>query len=190
MSDAPDLAAGDFSSWLAQMQDAIRGERGSDVPCNGCTACCTSSQFIHVEPDETDTLAHVPAELLFPAPLLPRGHVLLGYDERGHCPMLIDNRCSIYEHPPRACRTYDCRIFPATGIELDDDEKRLIAERARRWRFDFPTAAGREEHDAVEAAAAFVTEHPDARQATPTQRAVRAIEIYADFLPRRGDQEL
>jgi Fe-S-cluster containining protein len=191
VNDAPDLAAGDFSSWLAQMQGAIRGERGSDVPCNGCTACCTSSQFIHVEPDETETLSHIPAELLFPAPRLPRGHVLLGYDERGHCPMLIDNRCSIYEHRPRACRTYDCRIFPATGIDLDGDEKRRIAEQARRWRFDFPTSAGREEHEAVRAAAAFVTEHPDARPTTATQRAVRAIEVHADFLPgRRGDQEL
>jgi hypothetical protein len=53
--------AGDFSSWLAGMQAAIRGERGSDVPCDGCTACCTSSQFIHVGPDETDTLARIPA---------------------------------------------------------------------------------------------------------------------------------
>ena len=38
----------------------------SDVPCNGCTACCRSSQFVHVGPDEADTLAHIPAELLFP----------------------------------------------------------------------------------------------------------------------------
>ena len=57
------------------MRAALRGERDSDVPCNGCTACCTSSQFVHIGPDETDTLAHIPAELLFPAPRLPRGHV-------------------------------------------------------------------------------------------------------------------
>ncbi len=87
-----DLPAGDFSSWMIEMQGAIRGEHGSDVPCDGCTACCTSSQFIHIGPDETDTLAHIPAELLFPAPGLPPGHVVLGYDERGHCPMLIDER--------------------------------------------------------------------------------------------------
>ena len=97
------------------------------MPCNGCTACCTSSQFVHIGPDETDTLAHIPAELLFPAPLRPRGHVLMGYDERGHCPMLIDNRCSIYEHRPQTCRTYDCRVFPAAGVELEDEDKVLIA---------------------------------------------------------------
>ncbi len=83
------------------MQRALRGDGGTDVPCGTCTACCTSSQFVHIEPDETDTLAHIPADVLFPAPLAPRGHVLLGYDERGHCPMLVDNACSIYEHRPR-----------------------------------------------------------------------------------------
>ncbi len=67
------LAAGDFSAWLGEMQAAIRGERASDVPCGTCTACCTSSQFIHIGPDESDTLAHIPGELLFPAPRLPAG---------------------------------------------------------------------------------------------------------------------
>ena len=124
--DDRDLAAGDFSPWIEGMHAAIRGERGSDVPCGGCTACCTSSQFVHIGPDETDTLSYIPAELLFPAPRLPAGHVVMGYDERGHCPMLIDNRCSIYEHRPQTCRTYDCRIFPATGTGLDGDDKAAV----------------------------------------------------------------
>ena len=170
MTDAP-LDAGDFASWLRDMQAAIRGERTADVPCDGCTACCTSAQFVHIEPDESDTLAHIPAHLLFPAPLRPRGHVLLGYDERGHCPMLVDNRCSIYEHRPRACRTYDCRVFPAAGI--DPDDKPLIARQARRWRFSLPTDADRAEHDAVRAAAAAL----GAREGTmsATERALRAV---------------
>jgi hypothetical protein len=180
---AGDLAAGDFSSWMSEMQLAIRGEGDAHVPCDGCTACCTSSQFIHIGPDEADTLAHVPAELLFPAPRLPHGHVLLGYDQRGHCPMLIDNRCSIYEHRPRTCRTYDCRIFPATGVQLDDDEKELIARQSRRWQFSFPTATDRSQRDAVRAAARFLREHPtawsaEAVPANATQRAVLAIEVH------------
>ena len=32
--------------------------------------------------------------------------------------MLVDGRCSIYEHRPRTCRTYDCRIFTATGLDV------------------------------------------------------------------------
>ena len=54
------------------MQAALRGERSADVPCGDCTRCCTSSQFIHIAPDEVETLAHIPVELLFPAPRLPR----------------------------------------------------------------------------------------------------------------------
>jgi Fe-S-cluster containining protein len=117
MADEGALAAGAFSAWLAGMRAALDGEADAVVPCAGCTACCTASQFVHIGPDETVTLAHIPPELLFPAPRLPRGHMVLGYDERGHCPMLVDGCCSIYEHRPRACRTYDCRIVPAAGVE-------------------------------------------------------------------------
>jgi Fe-S-cluster containining protein len=186
MDPQPDLAAGDFSSWMVEIQGAIRGERGSDVPCDGCTACCTSSQFVHIAPDETDTLAQVPAELLFPAPGLPRGHVLLGYDERGHCPMLVDGRCSIYEHRPRTCRTYDCRVFAATGVSIDDDDKVLIARRAERWEFSFPTRADRTQHDAVRAAARFLRDHGEqlAPTANTTQLAVTAIDVHDAFLRR------
>ena len=82
----------------------------------------------------------------------PTGHVVLGYDEQGRCPMLRDDGCSIYEHRPQACRTYDCRVFAATGVEVDDD-KALLADRVRRWRFDHPTAVDVQLHDVVRSAA-------------------------------------
>ena len=177
-SDGPELAAGAFSAWLEGMQGALRGDRASDVPCGGCTACCTASQFIHIGPDEADTLAHIPRALLFPAPGRPRGHVLLGYDERGHCPMLVDNTCSIYEHRPRACRTYDCRIFAATETALDDDKGR-IAERVGRWRFSYPTQADRDRRAAVNAATRQLREQGETN---PTEIAVRSIALHEDFL--------
>ena len=190
MTGDRDLPAGDFSTWLGEVQRSIRGERGSDVPCDGCTACCTASQFVHIGPDEADTLAHVPAELLFAAPRMPRGHLLLGYDERGHCPMLIDDRCSIYEHRPRTCRTYDCRVFPAAGLEPEGDDKVLIAERAQRWKFSYAGEEDRALHDAVRAAATYLPTHPDllpdgSAVATNTQLAVMAVEAHGVFL--RGD---
>jgi Fe-S-cluster containining protein len=173
---------------MTEIRGAIRKERGSDVPCGGCTACCTSSQFVHIEPDETDTLAHIPPDVLFPAPRLPRGHLVMGYDERGHCPMLIDNRCSIYEHRPRTCRTYDCRVFPAAGIEPDED-KALVARQVRRWRFSFPTEDDTSQHEAVRAAARFLDEHAsslpeDLAPPNRTQQAVLALEISDLFLRR------
>lgn len=164
MSD--ELDAGDFPSWLRDIRAALRGVRDAEVPCGSCTACCTSAQFVHIAPDEADTLAHVPAELLFPAPRMPKGHVLLGYDERGHCPMLVDGRCSIYEHRPRTCRTYDCRVFAAAGIEAD---KPSVAAQARRWRFrgdTGPLAAIRAAADSLEGRAA--------------QRAVEAVDTAPD----------
>ena len=172
MSDDGQLAAGGFSTWLEGIEAALRGAATSDVPCGTCTACCTSSQFVHIGPDETDTLAHIPADLLFPAPRLPRGHVLLGYDERGHCPMLVDGRCSIYAHRPLTCRTYDCRVFPATGIEPDDD-KPEIAARTRRWRFTYADDADRARHDALRAAAAG-----QERPLSATRHAVLTLEAF------------
>ena len=189
--DAGDpLPAGRFSTWLTEVRAAIDGTGTSDVPCGGCTACCTSAQFVHVGPDESAALARIPPALLFPAPGAPPGHVLLGYDGSGRCPMLVEGGCSIYEDRPRTCRTYDCRIFPATGLDLDDDgDKALIAARARRWRFAPPTAAEVHLRGAVQAAAAHLRDHPDAlagRGGRPstTQLAVLAVEVHEVFLRR------
>lgn len=187
VTEKRDLAAGDFSSWLDEVLGAVRGEHGSTVPCGTCSACCTSSQFIHIEPDEIDTLSQIPSELLFPAPRLPRGHVLLGYDERGHCPMLIDGTCSIYDHRPRTCRNYDCRIFPAAGIEPDEDAKVEIAEQVRRWRFSYSDDAGRTLHDSVRAAATYLRDNADSLPEgtapnSATQLAVAAVEMHDVFL--------
>ena len=173
--DSP-LPAGRFSDWLTGMQAALRGDGEADVPCDGCTACCTSSQFVHIGPDEIETLAAIPDQLLFPAPGRPEGHVLLGYDERGHCPMLVDGGCSIYEHRPRTCRTYDCRVFAATGVEVDDATKAAIAERVRRWRFEFPTAEDRARHEELQVVAAGVREADGTAPTSATRRAVLAVE--------------
>jgi len=182
--------AGGFSSWLATAVDAVRGEATSDVPCGTCTACCRASQFVHVEPDEEDALAHIPSELLFPAPGAPAGHVLMGYDERGHCPMLVDDRCSIYEHRPKACRTYDCRVFPAAGIEPRSASP--VREPARRWRFGHPEGRDRVEHDAVLAAAAFLDGHQQELfnghpPPNATQRAVMAVRLHGSFVEEGDD---
>jgi Fe-S-cluster containining protein len=176
------------------MQGALRGEHGSDVPCGGCTACCTGSQFVHIAPDETDALSRIPAALLFPAPRMPRGHVVMGYDERGHCPMLIDDKCSIYDHRPRTCRVYDCRVFPAAGLHVDDADKVLIEQRAQRWRFSYSTDADRVRHDAVRSAATFLADHGNevfdgADAPNATQRAVLAVELHDVFLQGEPDPQ-
>ena len=162
--------AGAFSPWLASMRAALLDEGTTDVPCDGCTACCRSSRFVHIDPDERATLARIPPTLLFPAPRSPAGTVLLGYDERGHCPMLVDDRCSIYDDRPRTCRTFDCRIYAAAGVEPDGEGEDDLRARVRAWRFRHPTAADRADHDAVLAAARTLADRP------PTERAVRSVQ--------------
>lgn len=177
--------AGELTRWTADVLASIRDDAPADVPCDGCTACCRSAQFILVTPDDTAALAHIPAALLVPAPGLP-GHRVLGYDERGHCPMLIDDRCSIYEHRPTACRTYDCRIFAATGVDAGA-ERPLVAERVAEWAFEATSTAAGRLASALRSAAAFLTEHGDdlpagAVPANATQRAVLAVDIHELFL--------
>ena len=192
---ASDLPAGDFAAWLRDVRAARASGGGTDVPCGSCTGCCTSSYFIHIGPDEADTLARIPRQLLFPAPGLPPGHVVLGYDERGHCPMLVDGACSIYEHRPRTCRQYDCRVFPAAGIETaGGDDKDAINRQIRRWRFTYPHEDDRIAYHAARAAAAFLREHADAVPdgvvpSNPTQLAVLAIDVHELFLRERRASE-
>jgi hypothetical protein len=181
-----DLPAGRFSTWLDQV--------GVDVPCGTCTACCTSSQFVHIGPDEGETLARIPRALLFPAPGLPRGHVVMGYDERGHCPMFVAGACSIYEHRPRTCRTYDCRVFPAAGLVPDHDGRAMIAAQVRRWRFDFPEPEDKLLQAAVRTAASYLRANatllPGLVPSNATQLAFLAVRIREVFLERLASGEL
>ncbi|HWJ63568.1 MAG TPA: YkgJ family cysteine cluster protein [Acidimicrobiales bacterium] len=192
------VSAGDLGAWLDAFPATVTGEQDADVPCGSCTGCCRSSQFIAIGPDEVDALRHIPAALRFPAPGRPKGHVLLGYDERGHCPMLVDGACTIYAHRPRTCRTYDCRVFPAAGLEPDEPTKAAILERVRRWRFSHDGPGGAVRHEAVRAAGRFIADAARTGPAgsvpsTATHQAVLATEIHERFLatdPATGELRL
>lgn len=182
---AEKIETGNFSEWL----NASQSGEGADVPCGECRGCCTSAYFIHIGPDEKETLARVPKKLLFRAPGMPKGHVLMGYRENGHCPMFVDNACSIYAQRPRTCRDYDCRVFAATG--LAEEGKPAIAEQAARWRFRFDTLEDRRRFDAVRAAAKFLEERaeefpPGFLPGNATQRAALALRVHGVFLAARG----
>jgi hypothetical protein len=179
--------AGPFSRWLDATRAALRDEGDADVPCGTCTACCTSSQFVHIAPDERATLARIPTALQFPAPGRPAGHVVLPYDERGHCPMLVAGACSIYDDRPRTCRTYDCRVFAAAGVDPDPDTQPEIASRVERWRFTMDGPNARAAVDAIRRAATYLRDHgnelpPGTAPVNRTQLAVLAVEIHDAFL--------
>jgi len=182
--------AGDFSEWLRSAEASLRSGKGETaVPCGGCTACCRSSMFIHIKPEETKTIRRIPPGLLFPAPGLPKGHVLMGYNDQGHCPMLLDNKCSIYEDRPQTCRSYDCRVFAATGVPLDQTTQADIAHRVQAWVFHYESEESREEQTMVKEAAAFLRKNADlfpqgSLPAQPAQLAALAVRIYRLFSSR------
>ncbi len=177
-------AVGSFAAWLVQMESALAGEADATVACDGCTACCTSSQFVHIGADETEALAAIPDELLFDAPASPAGAKLMGYDEQGRCPMLAEHGCSIYEVRPRTCRTFDCRIFPAAGIDADAAKPQLVA-RAREWVFEETEDRDVELAQAVRRAAAHhVEQTPQSAVLSPSSVAVYAVRHYRDHLER------
>jgi uncharacterized protein len=187
-----DFPAGCFSSWLRRTRNILIKENGAEVLCGECSACCTSSYFIHIRPEESLTLARINKKLLFAAPGLPRGNVLLGYTKNGHCPMFINNKCSIYEHRPLTCRNYDCRVFAAAGIAAGDYDKYLINQRIYHWKFNYPAKYDREQHLAVQAAATFLLEHsecfPDGTvPSNPSQLAILAIKVYSVFLKNNDE---
>ncbi len=181
------LKAGGFSKWLEHTHQALRNETSTDVPCGTCNACCRSSYFIHIKPTETETLSEIPEKLLFPAPGLPEGHLLMGYDEHGRCPMLANNTCSIYEHRPMTCRTYDCRVFTATGIKLQQSDKYRIEDQVKRWNFDYSSEQDEAAKVALNKAARFLEQNEDCFEpgelpGNRTQLAILAVKVYEVFL--------
>jgi Fe-S-cluster containining protein len=192
ITNAGDLHAGGFSQWLGQTRTAQRCNEDVDVPCGACNACCKSSYFIHISPTESATLRRIPKQLLFAAPGMPAGNVLMGYDENGRCPMLVDETCSIYADRPQTCRTYDCRVFPAAGIDGGGTEKELLNQRIRRWKFGYPKPFDRDNHTAVRAAATFLQHHADCFPvgfvpSNAAQLAVLAVIVYDVFVNHRAE---
>jgi uncharacterized protein len=150
--------------------------------------------FIPIKPEETRTIQRIPRALLFPAPGLPKGHVLMGYDDQGRCPMLVDNECSIYEDRPQTCRDYDCRVFAATGIAVDPETQAEIASRVQAWAFNYESEGSREEHRIVQAAAAFLEKNrdlfpPGSLPGYPVQLAALTIRIYRLFAELTGEKQ-
>lgn len=187
-----EINAGHFSKWLKQTLSNQKNKQDADVPCGSCTACCRSSQFIHIKPEEIKTLKKIPKNLLFPAPNLPKGNLLMGYNNKGECPMFIDSKCSIYADRPQTCRIYDCRIFSATEIEINAEAQLAIREQARRWRFEYLSEADKIDQAAVLAAANFITKNRDSflPKVLPNHPAVLAnlaLKVHHIFLEEAGE---
>jgi Fe-S-cluster containining protein len=191
-----DIPAGEFSQWLRSTEASLRSGNGAaDVPCGSCRGCCRSSMFVHIRPEETQTIQRIPRKLLFPAPGLPKGHLLMGYNDKGECPMLIGNECSIYEDRPQTCRDYDCRVFAATGISVDAQTQPEIARRVQQWAFTYESESSREEHRNLKETAAFLEKNRDlfpqgSLPGYPVQLAACAVEVNRLFFNLKAKMEI
>ena len=187
MMESGPTSAGPVGRWITELRAAIAGDGSANVPCGPCTACCTSSQFVDIGPEEHGALRRIPRELLFPAPRRPKGYLVMGFDQHGRCPMLVDGACSIYEDRPQTCRTYDCRVFAATGVSAADDGKTAIHERTQQWVFEANTDHERVSLVAMTAAARFLRQHrtrigDHIVPITATHTAVAAFQIHELFI--------
>ena len=193
MTDAASpLTAGNFSEWLRDMRAALSSRGGMDVACGDCRGCCVSSYYVKIRASETAALARIGAANLEPGPPGDPEARLMGYQTNGHCLMLRDGNCSIYPDRPETCRSYDCRVFTAAGMNAGPD-KTVINQRVARWRFDYPGETDRAEHRAVTAAANYLRQHPvrfagGHVPSRPSEVAVLAVKAYTVFLdPPAGD---
>jgi len=169
--------AGRLDAWLIATDKALQEQGATNVPCGNCTACCRSGQFIHLAPEDAPALAAINPALLFPVPD-ESDRFLLGFDDEGRCPMLIDDTCSIYNARPQACRVYDCRIFAATGVKPFNQP--LIEAVVGQWSFEDKG----EVHIALSRARRYVAANIKAFGITehPIQLALSAIKTHALFL--------
>lgn len=92
-----------------------------NVPCESCTACCRSIA-IQLTDSEAPQYAHERTEA---------DGLVLKKQANGDCHYLIDNKCSIYEQRPQACRVYDCRFRLLIG--LMHDEHPAMVEALDQW---------------------------------------------------------
>jgi hypothetical protein len=196
MSDpAPPLPAGNFSGWLRDMRAALSNRGGMDVACGDCRGCCVSSYYVKVRAHEAAAMARIGAQNLGPGPPGDSGARLMGYQANGHCLMLKGGDCSIYSDRPETCRSYDCRVFAAAGMDAGPD-KPVINQRVARWAFEFPSERDVEEQRAVKAAASYLRQHPvrfagGHVPSRPTEVAVLAVKAYTVFLhPPARDEEI
>jgi len=174
-----------FRAWLEATLATLHDDEPADVPCGACNACCRTFHQIHIRPGEKRARKRLPRDYLSVARGLPPGYLLLGYTEAGACPVLVGGRCTIYEDRPLVCRTYDCRLYAASGVEPDHAE---IAEQVRRWRFEYPWPDDRERQDAVLAAVRFIRETPaclpsEAARGQAIRLATLAVVTHELFLP-------
>jgi Fe-S-cluster containining protein len=91
------------------MSDYHHHPKVSDVPCNGCTACCRHALIVLI-PEEGDLAAIYETQDVL-SPLTGHPAKALLQTREGACIYLGDGGCTIYDHRPVICKAFDCRRY-------------------------------------------------------------------------------
>jgi uncharacterized protein len=80
--------------------------RISDVPCNGCTACCRSGEMVILQSECGDVVSRYQTQVMYHGAI---PIVVLKRKSDGSCVYLGENGCTIHDWAPAQCKAFDCR---------------------------------------------------------------------------------
>lgn len=79
----------------------------SNVPCNGCTACCRGDLIV-LHPEHGDDVSSYETEAAT-HPISGKAAIALKHKPDNSCVYLGLDGCTIHERAPVVCREFDCR---------------------------------------------------------------------------------
>jgi uncharacterized protein len=101
-----------------------RGEAGP-LQCGSCSACCYYPGIVVDEKRDRARLPHLLTERS------SEGKLVLQRRPEGGCVHLGAHGCTIYDQRPATCRSFDCRVYAAMGIDRHCDDSHQLPE----WEF-------------------------------------------------------
>lgn len=94
-----------------------------DVPCNGCTACCSTNELIVIRPEDGDVPLDYDTQIVI-HPLTGKKVFALRHKPEGGCVYLEEDGCSIHGHQPATCREFDCRYLYLDFLKITTRKER------------------------------------------------------------------
>ena len=95
------------------------------VPCRPCSACCHYPGIVVDEKRDLKRLPHLLTERS------SEGELVLQRRPDGACAHLGPHGCTIYDQRSAVCRSFDCRVYAAMGVDGRCDDSHQLPD----WEF-------------------------------------------------------